>query len=96
MAQDTPTTAKPGLPPRDKRIVKHIRAMAESGTDIEAFAKALQSFRDDSSLTTAQREAILKTLAQDAAQAYYVMVTGKPIELEKLEGEAAPAAPAKS
>ncbi|MCK6550382.1 hypothetical protein L6R52_31385 [Myxococcota bacterium] len=82
MATETPNAK--ALPPRDKRIVKHIRAMAEAGTDIEAFAKALQGMRDDASLTTAQRDAIFKTLAQDAAQAYYVMVTGKPIELEKL------------
>lgn len=82
MATETHDTK--ALPPRDRRIVKHIRAMAESGTDIEAFAKALQGMRDDASLTTAQRDAIFKTLAQDAAQAYYVMVTGKPIELEKL------------
>jgi hypothetical protein len=75
---------KPTLPPRDKRIVKHIRAMAESGQEIEKFVKALQAFRDDAGLTTAQREAVLKTLAQDAAQAYYVMVTGEPIDLQKL------------
>jgi hypothetical protein len=75
----------PTLPPRDKRIVKHIRALAEAGNDIDKFVKALQSFRDDASLTTAQRDAIFKTMAQDAAMAYYVMVTGKPLELEKLE-----------
>jgi hypothetical protein len=83
---DTPEQAQPAatLPPRDKRIVKHIKAIAESGAEIEKFAKALRAFRDDASLTSAQREAVFKTLAQDAAQAYYVMVTGKPIELEKL------------
>lgn len=80
-----PQTPTPQLPPRDKRIVKHMRAMAEAGTDIDQFTKALQAMRDDASLTTAQRDAIFKTLAQDAAQAYYVMVTGKPIELEKLK-----------
>jgi hypothetical protein len=83
MAAEKPPSPN-ALPPRDKRIVKHIRAMAEAGTDIDQFVKALQAFRDDASLTSAQRDAIFRTLAQDAAQAYYVMVTGKPIELDKL------------
>lgn len=81
---DTPDTPPQTLPPRDKRIVKHIKAIAESGPDIEKFVKALQAFRDDAGMTSAQRDAVFKTLAHDAAQAYYVMVTGKPIELEKL------------
>jgi len=88
---DTPEKQPQPLPPRDKRIVKHIRAIAESGQDIQKFVKALQAMRDDASLTTAQRDAIFKTLAQDAAQAYYVMVTGKPIELEKLAEDQAAA-----
>lgn len=83
MATDHPAPPHP-LPPRDRRIVKHMRAIGEAGTDVEQFARALQGVRDDASLTTAQRDAIFKTLAQDAAQAYYVMVTGKPIDLEKL------------
>jgi hypothetical protein len=66
-------------------IVKHIRAFAESGVDIEKFVKALHAFRDDASLTTAMREAIFKTMAQDAAQAYYVLVTGEALDPAKLE-----------
>jgi hypothetical protein len=81
---DPNTPQPPEGPPRDKRIVKHIRAMAEGGADIEKFVKALHAFRDDASLTSAQREAIFKTMAQDAAQAYYVMTTGEAIDLEKL------------
>src|SRR5262245_6587138 len=83
-ASETPAP----FPPRDKRIVKHIRALEESGQDIEKFVTALRDIRDDASLTPPQREAIFKTMAQDAAQAYYVMVTGKPIELDKLVEQA--------
>lgn len=79
----SPSPSAP-LPPRDPRIVRHIRAIVEAGTDLHRFARALQAMRDDPSLSRAQREAIFKTLAQEAAQAYFVMATGKPIELEKL------------
>lgn len=72
---------------RDRRIVKHIRALAEAGTDIEKFAASVRSVRDDPSLTSAHRDAIYKTLAQEAAQAYYVFTTGKPINLEELVGK---------
>jgi hypothetical protein len=83
--KDAPYEAAPlPLPPRDKRIVRHIKAIAESGGDIDKFVKALQAFRDDASLTTAQREAVFKTLAQDAAHAYFVMVTGKPVDWDKI------------
>lgn len=84
---DAPSTTTPSIPPRDKRIVKHIKAIAESGVDIEKFVKALHAFRDDASLTTAMREAIFKTMAQDAAQAYYVLVTGETIDLAKLQAQ---------
>jgi hypothetical protein len=73
------------IPPRDKRIVRHIRAMAEAGNDIEKFVKALHAFRDDASLTSAMRDAIFKTMAHDAAQAYYVLVTGEALDPAKLE-----------
>lgn len=72
------------LTPRDRRIVKHIEAIAEAGQDIEKFAAAVRDVRDDPKLTSAKREAIWKTLAQEAAQAYYVFATGKPIDFEKL------------
>jgi hypothetical protein len=73
------------IPPRDRRIVKHIKAITEAGDDIELFVQALHAMRDDGSLTSAQRDAIFKTLAQDAAQAYYVIVTGNPIEFDEPE-----------
>jgi hypothetical protein len=88
MADQHDPTQHPQQPaatsPRDKRIVKHIRALGESGQDIEKFVGALKALRDDAGLTTPQREAIFKTLAQDAAQAYFVMVTGMPIDLDQL------------
>jgi hypothetical protein len=75
------------LGPRDRRITRHIAAIAEAGTDIEKFAAALRDVRDDPQLTTGHRDAIWKTLAHEAAQAYFVFTTGKPIDLEKLFGE---------
>lgn len=85
MSQSDADAKKPALSPRDPRIVKHIRAIAEAGANIEQFARALQAFRDDAALSAAQREAVFKTLAQDAAHAYYVMVTGAPIDFKKLD-----------
>lgn len=78
------------LTPRDRRIKKHIHAIADAGTDIESFAAALRAVRDDPSLTSAHRDAIFKTLAQDAAQAYFVFATGKELDLEELLGEPVP------
>ncbi len=75
------------ITPRDRRITKHIRAIADAGTDIEGFAAALRAVRDDPSLTTAHREAIHKTIAQEAAQAYFVFATGKPLDMEELLGK---------
>jgi hypothetical protein len=75
------------LGPRDRRITRHIAAIAEAGADIEKFAGALREVRDDPQLTTAHRDAIWKTLAQEAAQAYFVFTTGKTIDIEKLIGE---------
>lgn len=69
-------------PPRDRRIVKHIKALGAAGMDIGAFSKALEAVRDDPNLSTAMREAIWKTLAQEAAQAYYVFTTGKPLDMD--------------
>src|SRR6266436_3464334 len=83
--KESPVQASPPpISPRDKRIVKHIRAFAECGSEIEKFVKSLHAFRDDASLTTAQRDAIFKTMAQDASHAYFLMVTGKDIEWDKL------------
>lgn len=72
--------------PKDRRIVRHIQALADAGNDVKKFVTALERVRDDFSLSTAQREAIFKTLAQDAAAAYFVFATGKPIDLEELTG----------
>ena len=79
---DTPPPEQ--LTPRDKRIVRHVKALAEAGDDIPKFIDALHAFRDDASLTSAQREAIFKTLAQEAASAYYVIVTGNQIDFAKM------------
>ena len=82
------------ITPRDKRIVRHVQAIAEAGVDIEKFADAIRGVRDDPALTSAHREAIFKTLAQDAAQAYFVFTTGKPLDLaELLSPENAPKLP---
>lgn len=70
--------------PRDRRIVKHIGAIKAAGTDIEAFSKAIEAVRDDPQLTGAMRGAIWKTLAQEAAQAYYVFTTGKPLDMDAI------------
>lgn len=70
--------------PRDRRIVKHIKAINDAGADIKKFASAIREVRDDPSLSSAHREAIWKTLAQDAAQAYFVFATGKPLDLDQL------------
>ena len=75
------------LGPRDRRITRHIAAITDAGTDIEKFAAALREVRDDPQLTSSHRDAIWKTLAQEAAQAYFVFATGKPIDLEKLFGD---------
>lgn len=74
------------ITPRDRRITKHIRAIADAGADLEGFAAAVRAVRDDPSLTSAHREAIFKTLAQEAAQAYFVFTTGKPLNMEELLG----------
>ena len=81
------------LTTRDRRITKHIRAIADAGSDIEGFAAAVRAVRDDPSLTSAHREAIFKTLAQDAAQAFFVFASGKALNLEELLGEAPPEPP---
>lgn len=75
------------LSPRDRRITKHIRNIADAGTDIEAFAAAVRAVRDDPSLTSAHRDAIFKTLAQEAGQAYYVFTSGKQLDIEELLGK---------
>ena len=75
------------MSPRDQRIVKHLRQIAESGTDIEKFCEAVRGVRDDAGLTAAKRDAIWKTMAQEAAQAYFVFATGKQIDLEEILGE---------
>jgi hypothetical protein len=75
------------ITPRDRRITKHIRAIADAGMDLEGFAAAVRSVRDDPSLTSAHREAIFKTLAQEASQAYFVFATGKPLDMEELLGK---------
>jgi len=80
------------LPPRDKRILKHITALTSAGMNIEAFAEAIRGVRDDPSLTSNHRDAIWKTLAQDAAQAYFVFTTGKPLDMEEILGEVPPGA----
>ena len=72
------------LAPRDRRITRHIKAIAEAGVDVEKFAAAIRGVRDDPALTSAHREAIFKTLAQEAAQAYFVFATGKPIDFQQL------------
>ena len=38
-------------------------------------------------MSSIHREAIYKTLAQDAAQAYFTFATGKPLNLEEILGE---------
>lgn len=76
--------------PRDRRITRHIAAIAEAGVDIEKFAAALRAVRDDPSLTSAHREAIFKTLAQEAAQAYFVFATGQALDFEQLLGNPEP------
>ncbi len=81
------------LGPRDRRITKHISAISEAGMDIEKFAAALRDVRDDPQITTAHRDAIWKTLAQEAAQAYFVFVTGKPIDIEAMIGGEIPQTP---
>ena len=70
--------------PRDKRIVKHIAAIKAAGMDIQKFEAAIAAVRDDPQLSAAMREAIWKTLAQEAAQAYYVFTTGKPLDMDAL------------
>ena len=75
------------ITPRDKRITRHIAAIAQAGVDIEKFADAVRGVRDDPALTSAQRAAIFKTLALEAAQAYIVFASGKPFNLEELLGD---------
>ncbi len=70
--------------PRDRRITKHVNAITEGGTDIKKFAAAIAAVRDDPALGSAHRGAIWKTLAQEAAQAFYVFTTGKPIDMDDL------------
>ncbi|MBK8013702.1 MAG: hypothetical protein IPK13_20430 [Deltaproteobacteria bacterium] len=72
--------------PRDARIGKHIRRLSEASEDPAKFAEALRAFRDDVTLSAPQRDAIFKTLAQDAALGYFVLVTGKPLDLKTLLG----------
>lgn len=69
-------------PPRDRRIVKHVQALGSAGTDIDAFEQAVAAVRDDPQLSSAMREAIWKTLAQEAAQAFFVFTTGKALDMD--------------
>lgn len=70
--------------PRDPRIVRHIEAIASAGTDVEAFSKAIEAVREDPNLSAAKRDAIWKTLAQEAAQAYYMFTTGQPLDMDAM------------
>lgn len=79
-----PPVDKPTLPRRDRRIVRHIQAIEAAGTSIEGFQKAIAAVRDDPNLSAAMREAIWKTLAQQAGQAYYVFTTGQPIDMDAM------------
>ncbi len=67
-------------PPRDPRIVKHMRALgaAAEARDVEKFKEALRAIHDDNALTPSQRGAILKTIAQEQAAGFHTIVTGKP------------------
>lgn len=65
---------RPG--PRDPRVVAHIHALNDAGTDLERFGERLRAVRDDPALGDRQREAIFKTLAQDAARAYTLIIRG--------------------
>ncbi len=72
------------IAPRDRRIVKHIVAINEAGNDPEKFAGCIQAIRDDPTLSSAHRDAIFKTLAQDAAHAYVVFTTGKQFDFNAM------------
>ena len=76
-------TTLPKKTPRDRRIVKHIKALHEAGSDTAKFIESLEDLRDDPTLSNAHRDAIFRTLAQDAAQAYFRFVTGGPIDLSE-------------
>lgn len=67
-------------PARDPAIVKHMRALGEAAEarSIELFTAALDAVREDPSLSPAQRGAILKTIAQEQAATYHMIITKTP------------------
>ena len=71
----------------DPRILKHIDALAQVGTDMEKFVAALDAIRADRNLPSSAKQAILKTLAQEQAIHYLAAVTGKtPAPITPPEG----------
>jgi hypothetical protein len=70
---------------RDRRILKHIKALADAGTDVKKFVSALQSVRTDNALNHAQKVAIYKTLAQEAAVGYRYAMSGKALDLGSMQ-----------
>ena len=68
--------------PRDPRIVKHMRALAEAAEErsVEKMTAALDGIRADELLSPQQRGAILKTIAQEQASAYHLIITGRAFD----------------
>lgn len=66
-------------PPRDPRIMKHIQALAAAAEarDPKMLVDALTELRGDARLTPIQRGAIFKTIAQEQASAYQMILTGR-------------------
>jgi hypothetical protein len=60
----------------DPRILKHIEALANAGTDLDAFVAALAEIRTDRNLTRTAKTAILKTLAMEQSIHYLSACTG--------------------
>ena len=66
----------------DARLLEHIDALAQAGTDLEAFLVAIDAVRRDPNLSSAARNAIWKTLARDQTIHYLTAITGRMPELD--------------
>lgn len=78
--------------PRERRVsprvVAHVERLREAGLRTEAFFSALVELRDDSALSTPQREAIYRMIGVESYIWYLEALRGDPIDRVKLMQEA--------
>lgn len=70
------------------RVQGHIDELRKAGLDTQAFFDALVGIRDDSTLPTAQRDALYRLIASECFIWYLEALRGEPIDRIKLVEDA--------